>query len=173
MSSHRRHLRRAALTVTCCALAAPSLASAAEGGDTPADFGDPVAVATMAAHTSAESPRSLVAGPKVGDTPADFPGSSAVGPKVGDTPADFPQPVVLGPRGGDTPIDFPGASRAAEFEPPHTIAIVRPERTVVRDVDEVLPIVVSSAALLLALCGVGLALVRTGVLRRGLAGRTH
>jgi hypothetical protein len=156
MSSHRRHLRRAALTVTCCALAAPSLASAAEGGDTPADFGDPVAVATMAAHTSAESPRSLVAGPK-----------------VGDTPADFPQPVVLGPRGGDTPIDFPGASRAAEFEPPHTIAIVRPERTVVRDVDEVLPIVVSSAALLLALCGVGLALVRTGVLRRGLAGRTH
>ena len=156
MSSHRRHLRRAALTVTCCALAAPSLASAAEGGDTPADFGDPVAVATMAAHTSAESPRSLVAGPK-----------------VGDTPADFPQPVVLGPRGGDTPIDFPGASRAAEFEPPHTIAIVRPERTVVRDVDEVLPIVVSSAALLLAVCGVGLALVRTGVLRRGLAGRTH
>ena len=156
MSSHRRHLRRAALTVTCCALAAPSLASAAEGGDTPADFGDPVAVATMAAHTSAESPRSLVAGPK-----------------VGDTPADFPQPVVLGSRGGDTPIDFPGASRAAEFEPPHTIAIVRPERTVVRDVDEVLPIVVSSAALLLALCGVGLALVRTGVLRRGLAGRTH
>ena len=156
MSSHRRHLSRAALTVTCCALAAPSLASAAEGGDTPADFGDPVAVATMAAHASTESPRSLVAGPK-----------------VGDTPADFPQPVVLGPRGGDTPIDFPGASRAAEFEPPHTIAIVRPERTVVRDVDEVLPIVVSSAALLLALCGVGLALVRTGVLRRGLAGRTH
>jgi hypothetical protein len=153
MSSHRRHLRRAALTVTCCALAAPTLASAAEGGDTPADFGHPV---TMSAHASTESPRSL-----------------AAGPKVGDTPADFPQPVVLGPRGGDTPIDFPGASRAAEFEPPHTIAIVRPERTVVRDVDEVLPIVVSSAALLLALCGVGLALVRTGVLRRGLAGRTH
>jgi hypothetical protein len=149
MSSHRRHLRRAALAVTCCALAAPSLASAAEGGDTPADFGHRVAMST-------DAPRSL-----------------AVGAKVGDTPADFPRTVVLGPQGGDTPADFPGASRAPQVEVPHTIAIVRPERTVVRDVDEALPIVVSSAALLLALCGLGLALVRTGVLRRGLTQRTH
>jgi hypothetical protein len=42
----------------------------------------------------------------------------------------------------------------------------------VRDVDEALPIVVSSAALL-ALCGLGLALIRAGVLRRGLTERTH
>jgi hypothetical protein len=152
MSSHRRHLRRAALTVTCCALAAPSLASAAEGGDTPADFGHPVALATM----TTESPRSL-----------------AASTRVGDTPADFPRPVILGPLRGDTPMDFPGASRAPRFDAPHTISIVRPERTVVRDVDEALPIVVSSAALLLALCGLGLVLIRTGVLRRGLAERTH
>jgi hypothetical protein len=152
MSSHRRHLRRAALSMACCALAAPSLASAAQGGDTPADFGRPVAFATA----TAASPRSV-----------------AVDPKVGDTPADFPRPVILGPSGGDTPVDFPGASRAARFDAPHTISIVRPERTVVRDVDEALPIVVSSAALLLALCGLGLALIRAGVLRRGLTERTH
>ena len=116
MSSHRRHLRLAALSITCCAFAAPSVASAANPGD---------------------------------------------------TQADFPQPVAFGgARAGDTPVDFPGASRAARVEAPRTIAIVRPERTVVRDVDEVLPIVVSSAALLLALCGFGLVLVRSGVLRR-------
>ena len=93
--------------------------------------------------------------------------------------AAFAAPTDSGPlvtpaaKLGDTPADFPGAIRAPQYEAPRTISIVRPERTVVRDVDEVLPIVVSSAALLLALCGVGLALVRTGVLRRGLAGRTH
>jgi hypothetical protein len=43
----------------------------------------------------------------------------------------------------------------------------------VREVDEVLPIVLSSAALLLALGGVGIALARTRVATRGLGGSAH
>jgi hypothetical protein len=175
MLSHRRHLRRAALTVTCCALAAPSLASAAQGGDTPADFGHPVAVAAMAAHASTESPRSLAAGLAVGDTPADYPGSPAVAAKVGYTHADFPHPVAFGgPRAADTRVDLPvafGGPRAGHI--PRSTSIVAPDRTAVRDVHEALPIVVSSAALLLALCGFGLVLVRSGVLRRRLTERSH
>ena len=111
---------------------------------------------------------------KVGDTPADFPRSLAVAAKVGDRPADFPQPVAFGgPRTGDipgVPVAF-GGPRAAET--PRSTAIVRPERAVVRDVDETLPIVVSSGALLLVLCGFGLVLVRSGVVRRWLPERTH
>lgn len=137
---HHRHVRRAALALACCALIAPSAA----------------------------------AGEKIGDTPADFPGSFAYTPKIGDTPADFPRSLAAvvpapGSRAGDTPADFPGASRAPQFEAPRTIQVVRPERTVVRAVDETLPIVLSGAALLLAMGGVGIALVRTRTARRGLA----
>jgi hypothetical protein len=141
MSFHRRHrrrIRRSAVALACCALIAPSAASAGKIGDTPADFGQPV-VAPAA--------------------------------KIGDTPAEFGRPVPPAPKGGDTPSDFPGASRAPQYEPTHTVSIVRPERTVVRDVDELLPILLSSGALLLALAGVGIVLMRTGVAPRGV--RTH
>jgi hypothetical protein len=133
---HRRHIRRVALVLGCCALIAPSSAFAQKIGDTPADFAKPV-------------------------TPA---------PKIGDTPADFTAPVVLAPARGDTPVDFPGASRAPQYQPPATIQVVRPERTVVRTVDEVLPLVISGAALLLALFGLGVVVTRTGTARR-LVGR--
>jgi hypothetical protein len=137
--SFHRHVRRVALTLACCALIVPSSAAAE----------------------------------KIGDTPADFPGSSAYAPKIGDTPADFPPTLAVasgfGASAGDTPVDFPGASRAPQYETPRTIQVVRPERTVVRTVDAVLPIVLSSAALLLALGGVGLAIVRTRTARRSLA----
>ena len=93
--------------------------------------------------------------------------------KLGDTPADFAQPVAPAPTGGDTPADFPGATRAPQYQAPRTISIVRPERTVVRNVDQALPIALSSAALLLALGGLGIALARTGVVRRALTHRTH
>jgi hypothetical protein len=63
-------------------------------------------------------------------------------------------------RGGDTPVDHPGASRALTATPT-TIEVVRPERTIVRDVDEALPLILSSTALLLVLAGVGVALIRT------------
>jgi hypothetical protein len=135
---HRRHIRRVALVLGCCALIAPSSAFAQKIGDTPADFAKPV-------------------------TPA---------PKIGDTPADFAAPVVLAAPPGDTPVDFPGASRAPQYQPPATIQVVHPERTVVRDVDQVLPLVLSGAALLLALFGVGVVMTRTRSTRR-LVGRAH
>ena len=135
---HRRHIRRVALVLGCCALIAPSSAFAQKIGDTPADFARPV-------------------------TPA---------PKIGDTPADFAAPVVLAAPRGDTPVDFPGASRAPQYQPPATIQVVHPERTVVRDVDAVLPLVLSGAALLLALFGVGVVMTRTRSTRR-LVGRAQ
>jgi hypothetical protein len=135
---HRRHIRRVALVLGCCALIAPSSAFAQKIGDTPADFAKPV-------------------------TPA---------PKIGDTPADFAAPVVLAAPRGDTPVDFPGASRAPQYQPSATIQVVHPERTVVRDVDEVLPLVLSGAALLLALLGMGVVMTRTRSTRR-LVGRAH
>jgi hypothetical protein len=64
---------------------------------------------------------------------------------------------------GDNPADHPGMSRT---EPtPMTIEVVRPERTIVRDVDEALPIILSSTALMLVIAGVGIMLVRGGTLR--------
>jgi hypothetical protein len=110
--------------------------------------------------------------PKIGDTPADFAKPVTPAPKIGDTPADFPAPVALAQARGDTPADFPGASRAPQFQPPATIQVVRPERTVVRDVNQVLPLALSGAALLLALFGVGVVMTRTGTARR-LVGRAH
>ena len=72
-------------------------------------------------------------------------------------PADF--------RGGDRPADHPGASRAPAVTPT-TIEVVRPERTIVRDVDELAPLILSSTALLLVLAGFGIVLVRTRMLAR-------
>jgi hypothetical protein len=64
-------------------------------------------------------------------------------------------------RGGDTPVDHPGADRA-----PIMVEVVLPEHTIVRDVDEALPLVLSSTALLLVLAGTGVALVRAGMVPR-------
>ena len=105
--------------------------------------------------------------------PADSGPSVTPAAKLGDTPADFAQPVAPAPTGGDTPADFPGATRAPQYQAPRTISIVRPERTIVRNVDQALPIALSTAAVLLALGGLGIALTRTGVVRRGLTDRTH
>jgi hypothetical protein len=92
-----------------------------------------------------------LAAPAAAEPGADYPQPSSA--KIGDTPADFAQPVAPTPKAGDTPVDDPGASRAPEYAAPTTIQVVRPERTIVRDVDEVLPVVLSSTALLLALGG--------------------
>jgi hypothetical protein len=84
VKTHRRtHCRRivaavlAALVVSvvpAAALAAPeSTQRAAKVGDTPAEFGQPVASA-----------------PKIGDTPAEFGQPVAPAPKVGDTKSDSP-----------------------------------------------------------------------------------
>jgi hypothetical protein len=73
-------------------------------------------------------------------------------------------------RGGDTPIDHPGAGRAPSAAPT-TIEVVRPERTIVRDVDEALPLILSSTALLLVLASLAITLVRTRMVPR--PGRIH
>ena len=66
----------------------------------------------------------------------------------GPTTSDSAQ---LAPKAGDTKVDSPGASRAPQYDQPRTIQVVRPERTIVRDTDTVLPIALSGAALLVAL----------------------
>ena len=73
-------------------------------------------------------------------------------------------------RGGDTPLDHPGASRASTAAP-ITIEIVRPVRTIVRNVDDALPLILAGTALLLALVGLGITLVRIRMVPR--PGHSH
>jgi energy-converting hydrogenase Eha subunit F len=87
--------------------------------------------------------------------------------KIGDTPSDFAQPTTSAAVIGDTKFDSPGATRAPQYDPNHTIQVVRPERTVVREVDAFLPIALSAAALLVALALAGTALIRVRSLRLG------
>ena len=54
---------------------------------------------------------------------------------------------------------------------PNVIEVVRPERTIVRDVDEAVPLILSGTALVLVLAGVGFTLVRTRATPR--PGRSH
>jgi hypothetical protein len=63
-------------------------------------------------------------------------------------------------NGGDNPADH------APIAAPSTIEVVRPERTIVRNVDEALPLILSGSALLLVLAGLGITLVRTGMVPR-------
>lgn len=86
-------------------------------------------------------------------------------PKIGDTPAEFGKPAqVHAPKIGDTPADF-----GKPVATPSLVEIVRPERTIVRDTDPALPIVMSAVALLLAL---GL-VAQTAMQGRGLRTRAH
>ena len=87
-------------------------------------------------------------------------------------PGSSPSAHDAAAKVGDTPADFPGASGAPDV-PPTTIEVVRPERTVVRDVDEALPIALSGAALLIVLMGAAFVLVRVRVERRHAVGRLH
>ena len=113
-----------------------------------------------------------LAAPATAEPGSDYPQVSDA--KIGDTPADFAQPVAPAPKLGDTPVDHPGASRAVEFEPSRTIEVVRPERTIVRDVDDALPtIIMAGLALLVALGGTGFAVIRTRSPQRGVAERSH
>jgi hypothetical protein len=95
---------------------------------------------------------------------------AALGAPAAAVPADDHQQPVSA-RIGDTPVDHPGASRAPGYTVPTTIQVVRPERTVVRDVDEVLPVVMSSAALLVAVGGS--AFLVAGSIRRRRLGSSH
>jgi hypothetical protein len=118
--------------------------------------------AASALREPGSSPSAHSTAAKVGDTPADFPGASRAPSVAPSAPAKV----------GDTPADFPGASRAPEIAPT-TIQVVRPERTVVRDVNDALPIALSGAALLIVLMGAAFLLVRVGLQHRHAVGRSH
>jgi len=143
MTSHRS--RRAALAsigaALCLALPGAAAATPSPGSD-------------AAQSGGTQSPAYVSPGSDAAQSGSDRTGTYP--------PADF--------RGGDSPVDHPGATRA-QPEAPATIEVVRPERTIVREVDEVLPIALSGAALMLALGGLGVALARTGAMPR--FGRTH
>jgi hypothetical protein len=102
---------------------------------------------------------------------ADYPQSSSA--KIGDTPSDFAHSVASTPRIGDTPADHPGASRAPEYQAPTTVTVVRPERTIVRDADQTLPMMLAGLALLIALGSATHALARARWPHHGTAGRSH
>jgi hypothetical protein len=117
------------------------------------------------AAQSGSDARNLV-GARVAYPPAGFNGGDRAQSESTGTSA-FP-PARF--RGGDTPVDHPGASRAPSATPT-TIEVVRPERTIVRDVDEALPLILSSTALLLVLASLAITLVRTRMVPR--PGRIH
>ena len=129
-----------------------------------------VAAVLAALVVPVAGPASALAVPaevKVGDTPAEFGRPVAPAPKLGDTPAEFGQTVAAAPTAGDTKFDSPGASRAPLYDEPRTITVVRPERTIVRDTESLLPIALSGAALLVALGLAGTALIRVRSPRLG------
>jgi hypothetical protein len=75
------------------------------------------------------------------------------------------------PSSVTTPLDHPGASHAPQYDRPATITVNRPERTIVREADQLLPITLASAALLLALAGLAATLTPTRMQPR--PGRSH
>ena len=145
MKTRRRTHRRRIIAAVLAALVVPVV---------------PAAALAVPADTQYPRPVAQTSGP----TPSDSPNPAA---KVGDTPAEFGQPVAPAPKVGDTKSDSPGASRAPQYDVPRTIEVVRPERTIVRDTDPVLPIALSGAALLVALGLAGTALIRVRSLRVG------
>ena len=145
MKTRRRTHRRRILAAVLAALVVPVV---------------PAAALAVPADTQYPRPVAQTSGP----TPSD---ATQPAGKVGDTPAEFGQPVAPAPKVGDSKSDSPGASRAPQYDAPRTIQVVRPERTIVRDTDEVLPIALSGAALLVALGLAGTALIRVRSLRLG------
>jgi hypothetical protein len=137
MRSHRRRRVYRRLRAAALGLAAGALLVA------PAAFALPTTSATGHAYDkkiATLSPSELSAswgenpdGSKIGDTPADYPGTGAMAetPKVGDTPADFP-----GTQGSPDVLVAP---------------IAVPGHTIVREANDVLPLILAGAALLIAL----------------------
>jgi hypothetical protein len=155
-SIHNRRLIAGIVAASC--LAVPASASA---GSLPSTYTSDAAQAGSAASLpstdrsdAAQSGTGNRAGARY--APAGFKGGDSAQNERTATSA-FP-PAVF--RGGDMPVDHPGASRSPTAVPT-TIEVVRPERTIVRDVEEALPLILSSTALLLVLAGAGVALVRT------------
>ena len=84
------------------------------------------------------------------EDPGSSPSASNVAAKVGDTPADFPgtSSALQTPKAGDTPADFPGTDGAPDVL---VAPITLPGHTIVREVNDVLPLILAGVALLIAL----------------------
>jgi hypothetical protein len=76
-----------------------------------------------------------------------------------------------GTKLGDTPADFPGVNGSPDATAP--IVLVRPERTIVHEANQALPIALSSAALAIVLMGAAFLLVRGRVRRRDVVRAAH
>jgi hypothetical protein len=141
MRSHRliiRRLRRLVLGLTALALLVPAGATAVRTDNSGAQTREDQAYAHAVASLTQEE---MAAAYGTGfDTPA----------KVGDTPADFPD-----------------VSRAPDYQAPPTTEVAPPERTIVREANDALPIALASVALFIAIAMAGFVVVRT----RGSVGR--
>jgi hypothetical protein len=77
-------------------------------------------------------------------------------------PPTFKSDAASSPDGKAYSIQPQTGSRVpVPRDTPTTIEVVRPQRTIVRDVDEALPLILSATALLLVLAGIGFTLIRT------------
>ena len=97
--------------------------------------------------------------------------------RCGFAPTRRRRPTQAGPAVGHANANLysiqpqTGSKVPVPDDAPATIEVVRPERTIVRDVDEALPLILSSTALLLGLASIGFTLVRTRLVPR--PGRSH
>jgi hypothetical protein len=161
-----RNRRLVAAIVAASCLTVPASASA---GSLPSTYKSDAAQSGSAASLpSSDRSDAAQSGTDAGTpyAPAGFKGGDSAQTERTAT-TTFP-PAAF--RGGDTPVDHPGASRAPTAVPT-TIEVVHPERTIVRDVDDSLPLILSSTALLLVLTGLGVTLIRARMTPR--PGHSH
>jgi hypothetical protein len=161
-----RNRRLVAAIVAASCLTVPASASA---GSLPSTYkSDAAQSGSVASPPSSDRSDAAQSGTDAGTpyAPAGFKGGDSAQTE-GTTASTFP-PAEF--RGGDMPVDHPGASRAPTAVPT-TIEVVRPERTIVRDVDDSLPLILSSTALLLVLTGLGVTLMRARMTPR--PGHSH
>jgi hypothetical protein len=167
------HTRRILATIVAAScIAVPAFASASDGTDSSdrTDAAQSGSTASLASsdRTDAAQSGSTASLASSDRTDAAQSGSTASPPStLSIAKSTFPAADF---RGGDTPVDHPGATYAPTGAPT-TIQIVRPVRTIVRNVDDALPLILSGTALLLALVGLGITLVRIRMVPR--PGHSH
>ena len=140
-----RHVLAAIVAATCLAISATASAM---------PYSPPAATSSDAAQSGTQPTTDRTDAAQAGSNPT--------------TPAPtFPSEGFS----GDNPVDHPGMSRAPEYDAPTTVEVIRPVRTIVRDVDEALPIALATSALVLVLAMIGVTLMRTRLVPR--PGRSH
>ena len=158
-----RHVVATIVAASCVAVPASAAASPdlSPGTVTSEAAQSGAAVSTLGSDAAQSGVNGWVASTDRTDAAQSAPAAVSSTATTAYPPADF--------RGGDTKSDAPGAAGATVA--PTTIEVIRPERTIVRDVDEALPLILSGTALLLVLAGLAFTLVHGGMVPR--AGRSH